>query len=243
MARVQMMLQGKGGVGKSLCSALLAQYFAAGGAAPICFDTDPVNQTFEGFGALNVRRLPLGDTADEIDPRRFDDLIEAIFALEEAQALVIVDNGASSFLPLAAYLAENGIVALLRDGGHEIRFHTIVTGGQALDDTLLGVYKLVTSFPEVAPVVWVNAYFGRVQKNGLPFEQFDFYREHAGSIGGLISLPRLRRETYGHDIATMLERRQTFDEAIVAPEYNIVARARLRRARDLFFAAIGRAKL
>lgn len=49
MSRVHMMLQGKGGVGKSFASAMMAQFMADRGEAPLCIDTDPVNQTFRGF--------------------------------------------------------------------------------------------------------------------------------------------------------------------------------------------------
>ncbi|MBB4268183.1 CO dehydrogenase nickel-insertion accessory protein CooC1, partial [Roseospira visakhapatnamensis] len=45
MAAIHMTLQGKGGVGKSFIASLLAQHFLARGQAPICLDTDPVNQT------------------------------------------------------------------------------------------------------------------------------------------------------------------------------------------------------
>lgn len=57
MAKIHMVLQGKGGVGKSMIAATIAQYKAGKGQKPLCIDTDPVNATFEGYKALNVRRL------------------------------------------------------------------------------------------------------------------------------------------------------------------------------------------
>lgn len=54
-----MILQGKGGVGKSLISAILAQYKMNTGQQPLCIDTDPVNATFHGFERLNVKRLQI----------------------------------------------------------------------------------------------------------------------------------------------------------------------------------------
>ncbi|MCZ2328968.1 nucleotide-binding protein [Bartonella sp. F02] len=55
MAKVHMILQGKGGVGKSMIAAILAQYKASKKHMPLCIDTDPVNATFEGYKALNVQ--------------------------------------------------------------------------------------------------------------------------------------------------------------------------------------------
>ena len=52
MAKIHMILQGKGGVGKSFIAALLAQYKASKGQPSLCIDTDPVNATFHGYQAL-----------------------------------------------------------------------------------------------------------------------------------------------------------------------------------------------
>ena len=77
MAKIHMVLQGKGGVGKSMIAATIAQYKAGKGQKPLCIDTDPVNATFEGYKALNVRRLNIMD-GDEINTRNFDALVEMI---------------------------------------------------------------------------------------------------------------------------------------------------------------------
>jgi CO dehydrogenase nickel-insertion accessory protein CooC1 len=75
MARIHMILQGKGGVGKSFIAATIAQYKASKGQKPLCIDTDPVNLTFHGYKALGVRRLELMD-GEEINSRNFDTLVE-----------------------------------------------------------------------------------------------------------------------------------------------------------------------
>ena len=57
----------------------------------------------------------------------------------------IVDNGASSFVALGAYIKENALLSLLREQGHQVFFHTVITGGQALGDTLSGLKVLALS--------------------------------------------------------------------------------------------------
>ena len=69
--RVHLIMQGKGGVGKTLASTLLAQYFLAHEKKIACFDTDPVNTSFAGYRSLNVKVLELMQD-DEIKPRNFD---------------------------------------------------------------------------------------------------------------------------------------------------------------------------
>jgi hypothetical protein len=63
------------------------------------YNTDPSNATFHGFKALNVQRLEIME-GDEINTRHFDHLIELIAPATED---VIIDNGASSFVPLSHY--------------------------------------------------------------------------------------------------------------------------------------------
>jgi cellulose biosynthesis protein BcsQ len=100
MSKIHIILQGKGGVGKSLIAAVFAQYKASRGQNPLCIDTDPVNATFNGFKALNVQRLQIME-GDEINSRKFDALVELI---APPIGDVIIDNGASSFVPLSHYL-------------------------------------------------------------------------------------------------------------------------------------------
>ena len=54
---VHVVLQGKGGVGKSFVSAILAQYFQTKSAPVYCLDTDPVNATFAQYRVLAAEHL------------------------------------------------------------------------------------------------------------------------------------------------------------------------------------------
>ena len=152
MSKIHIILQGKGGVGKSLIAAVLAQYKASKGQNPLCIDTDPVNATFNGFKALNVQRLQIME-GDEINSRKFDALVELIAPSTDD---VIIDNGASSFVPLSHYLLSNQVPALLKDMGHELIVHTVITGSQAMDDTINGFATIVNSFSANEIVVWLN---------------------------------------------------------------------------------------
>src|ERR1035438_7348283 len=98
-------LQGKGGVGKSLVSAILGQYFHARKATLHCFDTDPVNATFAQFQALGAEHINVLRRG-AIHDKRFDELIEKICQVE---GICIVDTGATTFVPLWNYILENEI--------------------------------------------------------------------------------------------------------------------------------------
>lgn len=235
MAKIHMVLQGKGGVGKSMIAAVIAQYKAEKGHKPICIDTDPVNATFEGYKALDVRRLKLLD-GDEINTRHFDALIEQIATTE---ADVIIDNGASSFVPLSHYLISNQVPALLAEMGHEFIVHTVITGGQALQDTVSGFAQLASQFPaQCLFVAWLNPYWGAIEHEGKGFEQMKAYTNHKARVSAIIQIPALKEETYGRDFADMLQARLTFGEALAMSSCTIMTRQRLKIVKGQLFAQL-----
>ena len=111
MAQVDLILQGKGGVGKSFAASLLTQHYRAWGVETVCVDTDPVNGTFLGYEAYGVVPVEILD-GDDINPGRFDKLIEIVMKAP-GQAAVVVDNGAATFVPLCSYLLEAEVLPLL----------------------------------------------------------------------------------------------------------------------------------
>jgi Mrp family chromosome partitioning ATPase len=56
---IHILLQGKGGVGKSLISSILSQYLLSKGQDVRCVDADPVNQTLSEYQGLAVSCLNL----------------------------------------------------------------------------------------------------------------------------------------------------------------------------------------
>ena len=225
MAKIHFVLQGKGGVGKSMIAAVLAQYLTEHDRQPMCIDTDPVNATLAGYTALPVRRIELME-GDEINPRKFDAMVELI---APAQADVIVDNGAASFVPLASYLISNQVPVLFQDMGHELIVHTVITGGQALQDTMTGFVNLVEQFPaECQFAVWLNPYWGAVEFEGKTFEQMRAYTANKDRVSAIIHIPTLKAETYGRDLEDLLRTRRTFAEALDDPDLTIMTRQRLK---------------
>ena len=232
MAKIHMVLQGKGGVGKSMIAATIAQYKASKGQKPLCIDTDPVNATFEGYKALKVRRLNIMD-GDEINTRNFDALVEVIAPVKTD---VIIDNGATSFVPLSHYLISNQVPGLLQEMEHELVVHTVITGGQALLDTVSGFAQLAKQFPaECLFVVWLNPYWGPIEDEGKGFEQMKAYTANKARVSAIIQIPALKDETYGRDFAEMLRARLTFDEALAMESLTIMTRQRLKIVRTQLF--------
>jgi hypothetical protein len=233
VGNVHMMLQGKGGVGKSFAMALLAQYTKSKGRDPLCIDSDPVNGTFFGYGGLNVVQLDVM-VKDKIDPRKFDNLVTLLS--ESNGREVIIDNGAASFVPLSYYLRANDTPALMTEMGHKLFIHTVITGGQAFTDTITGFQYLLRHFlPPVEFIVWLNPYWGPILDDEREFKDFEGYQNNAHRIAGVIELPDFDKETHGRDLSDMLQKRLTFDEALAVPSIGIAVHHRLKIMRKQLF--------
>ena len=224
MRTVHLILQGKGGVGKSLVASLLCQYLIAQGRNILAFDTDPVNQTLTGYKDLPVQELHLMK-GDDIDRRRFDQLIEDILT---APGDVVVDNGAASFVPLSAYLKENQTIDFLEESGIRVLIHTVCTGGQAMKETADGLVSLASHFPTVPLVVWLNRYFGEIATETKKFEEFKVYRENQDKIAALIYIPLKSQQTFGKDLEELFSRHQTFAAALASDALPVMTKQRLK---------------
>jgi hypothetical protein len=239
MTKAHFILQGRGGVGKTVVAVMLSQFLASRGREPINIDTDPVNATFSGYAALNVRRLEIMED-DEINPRAFDSLVEMIAVAKGTD--IIVDNGASSFVPLSHFLISNQVPSLLTQMGHELVVHIAIAGAQSLLDTVNGFAQLARQFPEQAQlVVWLNPYYGPIEHEGKTFEQMKAYVANKDRVAAIVRLPSLKKETYGRDLAEMLQARLTFDEALASSALTIMTRQRLKIVRDQVFGQLDQA--
>ena len=240
MATVHFIQQGKGGVGKSMIASILYQTLGLLGKQVAAFDTDPVNATLAGFQEFEVTCLDILKQGD-IDPRQFDTLIDKIME-QRPETHVIVDNGASSFLALNSYIKENGIIGILEESGHSVFFHSVITGGQAIADTVLGLRSLALGFPETPIVVWLNPYFGEIVMDGMSFEEFKVYQEFSTQFHAVITIPQGNKATIGKDLETMFAKRLSFKNAIESSQ-SIVVRSRLQRYRNELVEAVTSAAL
>jgi len=223
-ASIHLSLQGKGGVGKSLVASILAQYFEHRGRSVQCIDTDPVNNTLSQYKALRSQRLELLREGG-IDQRGFDALMERLLTEDET---FVVDNGASTFIPLWNYILENNVVRILREAGRRLYVHTVVTGGQALLDTLNGFKSVADSTSERNVIVWLNEYFGRIERDGKRFEEMGAYKAGADKVFGSVHLIKRNQDTFGRDLEEVISRKLTLEEAIREGSFSIMTKQRLK---------------
>ncbi len=228
---IHLSLQGKGGVGKSLVASILAQYLIAREIPVRCVDTDPINKTLSQYKRLPTEALKLLRQGG-IDQRAFDLLMETLLT---SDGIFVIDNGAATFIPLWNYILENNVHDLLRDAGKKMYVHTVITGGQALADTLNGFGQVAESISEPNIIVWINEYFGRVERDGKQFAEMKVFEDNRSKVFGTVAIIRRNQDTFGRDVEDMISRKLTFEEAIQESDFSLMARQRLRVIqRDLF---------
>ena len=224
MTTAHFIMQGKGGVGKSLVSSILMQYLIKQGLEVSGCDTDPVNSSLARYEALNVKVIDIMDDAD-IDPGRFDELIHHI-ASGHLEAHMVVDIGASCFVAMGNYLKKYDAFSVLQDQGHSAYIHTIIVGGANMVDTLGNMQSLAHHF-SVPIIVWLNPFFGPVKDGNDAFEDFKVHQDVAESLHGVIRMPEFSGILFARDFDEMQSNHRTFEESVVHPRVFLMSRQRL----------------
>ncbi|KIO48700.1 ArsA-related P-loop ATPase [Nitrosospira sp. NpAV] len=236
MKQVHFTLQGKGGVGKTFVSSLIAQYLRSKGESVVVIDTDPVNATLSGYAAFDTQRLELMEGGSLIE-RNFDSLIEQVV---EEDSNFVIDNGAATFIPLSFYIAENDAINVIAESGKQVVIHTVITGGQAIRDTLAGFASLVEHMPEQARIViWLNEFFGDIVAEGKEFEEMKVYLNNKDRVHGIVRIARQTGSTFGKDIQLMLDSKLTFDEVKGSADFGLMAKSRLHRVQEAIYRQMG----
>lgn len=234
MKTVHIILQGKGGVGKSFIASALAQFLLTTEKNVHLYDTDPVNQTFGRYKKLNVQMIEILNEHEQIDSSKFDKLIEDII---EKDGIAVIDNGAATFIPLMTYLRENNIIEFLKENGVTVIVHVPVVGGQATTDTMVG---LSTVLKDIATdiVVWQNRYWGDIVMDGKGFEDFSIYKDNLDKITSVMELKAYNPDTFGKDIREMTSNHLSFDEFINSKKYTLMPKQRIKTVRNDIFAQL-----
>lgn len=223
-------LQGKGGIGKTLVAAWLSQWIETKAPGTLAgYDADQENATFAAYQALNVHLVNVMRKDRTIDRKMFDAMLLKIF---ESRNNTVVDVGANTFSPLMSYLMENNFLDMLRESGKKVYIHTIIGGGDNLKDTTAGFVSLARQ-TTVPMVIWLNenAAWGDTEN----FIESDTFGKHAENVRGVILLQGRNSDTFGDDIRRMNKERLTLEEIMQAPQFSVLERSRLNTViRDVF---------
>lgn len=135
-------------------------------------------------------------------------------------------------------MAENNVVEMLEDAGYKVFFHTVVTGGQAIIDTMGGFKALAEMTKSKNIVVWLNEYFGAIERSGKIFLEMKAYKELENQVRGVVVLHKRNPDTFGKDFDDMTSRQLVFAQAIADAAFTLMAKQRLKSVQKDVFAQI-----
>jgi len=224
---IHIVLQGKGGVGKSFVALHLAQYFADRGLPTAVFDSDPVTPTLARYRALRVRYINFMRD-DDLDVTQFDVLANEI--VDASGHVVVLDTGSSNFIPMVNYLKGNGVLRVFSELGRHVVIHSVLVGGAGARETLAGLASTVETLEAAGYVAWLNSFFGPVIFDGKPFEETKAFGEIKDGLTGIV---RIKERAGTHQVLNlnalreMTRRHLTYREAMATAEFSLWDRQRL----------------
>ena len=209
-------LQGKGGVGKTTVSTFITQYLKDYLKQDyMAIDTDQVNASFAKFKALNVETINVMQD-NIITDAGWENLTYKLINTDKSN--IIIDNGASSFVPLIAYAIENDMVDLLiseeNSYAGNIFIHVVIAGGEGLSHTLAGLNMICENFNQdkVQIVVWINNFLGKVETQDKKITDYPEYKNNESKILAVVRIPTYKGDLFKKDLSDMLTNHKTFEE-------------------------------
>lgn len=227
--QVHLVIQGKGGCGKSFIALILAMYFKFSKKRKTrFFDIDQVNTTFSQYKNLGVEHLRITDKDDinEINPRLIDLVIQQI--IDSDSEIVLIDTGSNTFLNLLGYLVQNQIFDILYGLDMSVFIHTVVVGGGDYDDTLTGAKALIENL-NVPVVIWVNEFYGPVIERLRSSELNDDSYAHKQTVKAYVLLSKPNQKLEGEDLLIMQSERLTLPEIDKCTSLGLIPRIRLKK--------------
>ena len=229
---IHLVLQGKGGVGKSFVALHLAQYFVDHGVPTAVFDSDPLTPTLSNYEALAARYINFMLEDDELDVAQFDVLANEI--VEAAGHVVVLDTGSSNFIPLVGYLKGNDVLRVFSELGRHVVIHSVLVGGAAARETLGGMVSIVKNLPADGYVAWLNSFLGPVLFDGKLFEETKAFGEIGDRLTGIVRIKHRRgtnQMLHLKALQEMTRRHLTYKEAMATAQFSLWDRQRLAEAR------------
>ena len=224
---IHIVLQSKGGVGKSFVASHLAQYFADQGLPTAVFDSDPATPTLANYRALGARYLNFM-VDDDLDVTQFDVLANEI--VDASKHVVVLDTGSSNFIPIVSYLKGNGVLQVFAKLGRHVVIHSVLVGGAGARETLAGLVTTAENLAAYGYVVWLNSFFGPVVFDDKPFEETKAFGRIRDKLTGIVRM-KVRGGSNNvlhlNAMREMTRRHLTYQEALASPEFSLWDRQRL----------------
>jgi len=230
---INIVMTGKGGVGKSFVAQVLGQFFLHYKKIDTSVsDSDPVNSSTFRVTALNPEYIEIMEN-NTILQGNFDQVIQSF--VENENITFVLDTGASTYVPLMQYFHDNDLVDFFSAVGRPVFLHTIIMAGQELPDTLNGCKNLceMVKGTNVKVVAWVNELKGTpmvdIKGVTMPLIESPFFNQFSDTLGGVVVIKDRKSDAFTSDIKTLTSKNLTLEEAKESSDFNVMQKTRLNK--------------
>lgn len=221
---VNMVMQPKGGAGKSVVSFLLANYLKDRVNKFQFVDTDPNNPTFSNYKALDVKTINIIKKVGRerfIDQSKFDEFIEGFI---ENYGAGLVDTGSGDFIYINSYMMSNDIPEVLAECEKQLIIHVPINYGSSQAETMAGLFGILENYPDTPIVIWGNEFY-EAARTSIDLKAIS--KQTGGKAIGLIDIEKRNADTHEADFKKMLTQGMIFDEVKASSEFSFLKTKRL----------------
>lgn len=205
MNTAHIIMQSKGGTGKSLIAAFLAEYFHEKYSDLKIVSTGSLHYTLEKYKALNVIKIQHDKKNNQINQAKFDDIFNDI---ETDPRSIIVDTSSNDFISFNDYAIYDELAKIFSEYNKQLIIHCPIVYGRSKDETINCLLQILKDYPATPVVIWENEFFGKSKNSFIHKDLFS----SPNNIIGVVRIGDISSDTEKNAFDKMLENYLLFNE-------------------------------
>lgn len=211
MKTIHFVMQSKGGVGKSFCALMLAQYLLSKGQNIKIADIDPSNQSLIAYRKLGATFVSLLNNDDNVEVGSFDNVCDFIDQTPE-DSTIVIDSGSSTFVQCFLFLSRQDITEMWKELGYHLIIHAPIACAEMRDDCIKTLSQMIDNINNTDFVIWINNYPQNVLSSNEQIENLFKEIKNREVIKAVVNIPRQEPSTFGKTLRAVLDKHYLFSQ-------------------------------